>query len=169
MRLGMVGLGKMGANMTRRLMRGGHELVVTDLSADNVKKISGEGAISSASIDDFVSKLARPRVAWMMVPAGDATEQTVQALSQRLEKGDIIIDGGNSYFKDDVRRSQQLKDKGIQYVDVGTSGGVWGLERGYCMMIGGEPGPVSRLDPIFATLAPGLGGLPPTPGREQTR
>jgi len=167
MQLGMVGLGRMGANMTRRLLRGGHQVVVTDLSADNVKKISGEGAISSASIDDFVSKLARPRVAWMMVPAGDATEQTVQALSQRLEKGDIIIDGGNSYFKDDVRRSQQLKDKGIQYVDVGTSGGVWGLERGYCMMIGGPKVAVQQLDPIFKTLAPGRGDIARTPGREK--
>ena len=167
MQLGMVGLGRMGANMTRRLLRGGHQVVVTDLSADNVKKISGEGAISSASIDDFVSKLARPRVAWMMVPAGEATEQTVQALSQRLEKGDIIIDGGNSYFKDDVRRSQQLKDKGIQYVDVGTSGGVWGLERGYCMMIGGPKVAVQQLDPIFKTLAPGRGDIARTPGREK--
>jgi len=167
MQLGMVGLGRMGANMTRRLLGGGHQVVVTDLSADNVKKISGEGAISSASIDDFVSKLARPRVAWMMVPAGDATEQTVQALSQRLEKGDIIIDGGNSYFKDDVRRSQQLKDKGIQYVDVGTSGGVWGLERGYCMMIGGPKVAVQQLDPIFKTLAPGRGDIARTPGREK--
>jgi 6-phosphogluconate dehydrogenase len=167
MQLGMVGLGRMGANMTRRLMRGGHQVVVTDLSADNVKKISSEGAISSASIDDFVGKLARPRVAWMMVPAGEATEQTVQALAQRMEKGDIIIDGGNSYFKDDVRRSQQLKDKGIQYVDVGTSGGVWGLERGYCMMIGGPKVAVQQLDPIFKTLAPGRGDIARTPGREK--
>jgi 6-phosphogluconate dehydrogenase len=167
MQLGMVGLGRMGANMTRRLLRGGHQVVVTDLSADNVKTISGEGAVSSASIDDFVSKLARPRVAWMMVPAGEATEQTVQALSQRLEKGDIIIDGGNSYFKDDVRRSRQLKDKGIQYVDVGTSGGVWGLERGYCMMIGGPKAAVQQLDPIFKTLAPGRGDIARTPGREK--
>ena len=133
MRLGMVGLGKMGANMTRRLMRGGHELIVTDLSADNVKKISGEGAISSASLDDFVAKLGKPRIAWLMVPAGGPTEQTVDALSQRMQAGDILIDGGNSYFKDDVRRSAKLKQKGIHYVDVGTSGGVWGLERGYCM------------------------------------
>jgi 6-phosphogluconate dehydrogenase len=128
MQLGMVGLGKMGANMTRRLMRGGHQVVVSDLSADNVKNIVGEGAVGSASIDDFVSKLNPPRTAWLMVPAGGPTEQTVQALSQRFQKGDIIIDGGNSYFKDDIRRSKQLKDKGIHYVDVGTSGGVWGLE-----------------------------------------
>jgi 6-phosphogluconate dehydrogenase len=163
----MVGLGKMGANMTRRLMRGGHELVVTDLSADNVKKISGEGAISSASLDDFVAKLGKPRIAWLMVPAGGPTEQTVDALSQRMQAGDILIDGGNSYFKDDVRRSAKLKQKGIHYVDVGTSGGVWGLERGYCMMIGGPKDVVQQLDPIFKTLAPGRGDIPRTPGREK--
>jgi 6-phosphogluconate dehydrogenase len=163
----MVGLGKMGANMTRRLMRGGHELVVTDLSADNVKKISGEGAISSASLDDFVAKLGKPRIAWLMVPAGGPTEQTVDALSQRMQAGDILIDGGNSYFKDDVRRSAKLKQKGIHYVDVGTSGGVWGLERGYCMMIGGSKDVVQQLDPIFKTLAPGRGDIPRTPGREK--
>jgi 6-phosphogluconate dehydrogenase len=167
MRLGMVGLGKMGANMTRRLMRGGHELIVTDLSADNVKKISGEGAISSASLDDFVAKLGKPRIAWLMVPAGGPTEQTVDALSQRMQAGDILIDGGNSYFKDDVRRSAKLKQKGIHYVDVGTSGGVWGLERGYCMMIGGPKDVVQQLDPIFKTLAPGRGDIPRTPGREK--
>jgi 6-phosphogluconate dehydrogenase len=167
MRLGMVGLGKMGANMTRRLMRGGHELIVTDLSADNVKKISGEGAISSASLDDFVAKLGKPRIAWLMVPAGGPTEQTVDALSQRMQAGDILIDGGNSYFKDDVRRSAKLKQKGIHYVDVGTSGGVWGLERGYCMMIGGSKDVVQQLDPIFKTLAPGRGDIPRTPGREK--
>ena len=167
MRLGMVGLGKMGANMTRRLMRGGHELVVTDLSADNVKKISGEGAISSASLDDFVAKLGKPRIAWLMVPAGGPTEQTVDALSQRMQAGDILIDGGNSYFKDDVRRSAKLKQKGIHYVDVGTSGGVWGLERGYCMMIGGPKDVMQQLDPIFKTLAPGRGDIPRTPGREK--
>ena len=167
MRLGMVGLGRMGANMTRRLVRGGHEVVVTDLSPDNVKQISGEGAIASASLDDFVSKLATPRVAWLMVPAGGATEQTVQALGQRMKSGDIIIDGGNSYFKDDVRRSKQLSEKGIHYVDVGTSGGVWGLERGYCMMIGGPKEVVQQLDPIFKTLAPGRGNIPRTPGRER--
>ena len=167
MRLGMVGLGKMGANMTRRLMRGGHELVVTDLSADNVKKISGEGAISSASLDDFVAKLGKPRIAWLMVPAGGPTEQTVDALAQRMQAGDILIDGGNSYFKDDVRRSAKLKQKGIHYVDVGTSGGVWGLERGYCMMIGGPKDVVQQLDPIFKTLAPGRGNIDRTPGREK--
>ena len=167
MRLGMVGLGRMGANMTRRLMRGGHEVVVTDLSPDNVKHIAGEGAIASASLDDFVSKLGTPRVAWLMVPAGGPTEQTVQTLGQRMKSGDIIIDGGNSYFKDDVRRSKQLSEKGIHYADVGTSGGVWGLERGYCMMIGGPKEVVQLLDPIFKTLAPGRGSTPRTPGRER--
>src|SRR5207302_10164464 len=129
MRLGMVGLGRMGANMTRRLMRGGHELVVSDLSPDNVKRIAGEGAIASSSLDDFAPKLGKPRIAWLMVPAGDATEKTVQQLAQRLQPGDIIIDGGNSSFKDDVRRPKQLKDNGIHYADVGTGGGVGGLER----------------------------------------
>jgi 6-phosphogluconate dehydrogenase len=166
MRLGMVGLGRMGANMTRRLMRGRHEIVVSDLSADNVKHIAAEGAIASASLDDFVSKLAKPRVAWLMVPAGSPTEQTVQALAQKFQAGDILIDGGNSYFKDDIRRSKQLKEKGIHYVDVGTSGGVWGLDRGYCMMIGGPREAVQQLDPIFKTLAPGRGDIPRTPGRE---
>ena len=167
MRLGMVGLGRMGANMTRRLVRGGHEVVVTDLSPDNVKQIAGEGAVASASLDDFVNKLGTPRVAWLMVPAGGPTEQTVQALAQRMKSGDIIIDGGNSYFKDDVRRSKQLSEKGIHYVDVGTSGGVWGLERGYCMMIGGPKEVVQQLDPIFKTLAPGRGNISRTPGRER--
>jgi 6-phosphogluconate dehydrogenase len=167
MRIGMVGLGKMGANMTLRLMRGGHEVVATDLNADNVKKIASEGAIASSSLDDFVSKLGTPRVAWLMVPAGDPTEKTVQALAQKFQAGDILIDGGNSYFKDDVRRSRQLKDKGIHYVDVGTSGGVWGIDRGYCMMIGGPKDTVQLLDPIFKTLAPGLGDIPRTPGREK--
>jgi 6-phosphogluconate dehydrogenase len=157
----------MGANMTRRLMRGGHEVVVTDLSTDNVKKISSEGAIGSSSLDDFVGKLEKPRVAWLMVPAGGPTEQTVQQIAQRMQAGDIMIDGGNSYFKDDIRRSKQLKDKGIHYVDVGTSGGVWGLERGYCMMIGGPKAVVQQLDPIFKTLAPGRGTIPRTPGREK--
>jgi 6-phosphogluconate dehydrogenase len=167
MRLGMVGLGKMGANMTLRLMRGGHELVVTDHKAENVKHLAGEGAIASASLDDFVSKLSKPRIAWLMVPAGDATEQTVQALASKFEAGDILIDGGNSYFKDDVRRAKQLREKGIHYVDVGTSGGVWGIDRGYCMMIGGPNEAVQKLDPIFKTLAPGRGEIPRTPGREK--
>ncbi len=167
MRLGMVGLGRMGANMTRRLMRGGHEVVVTDLSADNVKNLAGEGAIASSSLDDFVAKLGKPRIAWLMVPAGPATESTVQELAKRMSAGDIMIDGGNSYFKDDVRRSKELKSKGIHYVDVGTSGGVWGIDRGYCMMIGGPKEAFQQLDPIFKTLAPGRGDIPRTPGREK--
>jgi 6-phosphogluconate dehydrogenase len=167
MQLGMVGLGRMGSNMVRRLLRGGHQCVVTDLNQQNVAGLGKEGATESASLDDFVSKLTRPRAAWIMVPAGDPTEQTVNALAQRFEAGDTIIDGGNSYFKDDVRRSQKLKDRGIHYIDVGTSGGIWGLERGYCMMIGGPREAFDRLDPIFRTLAPGLGDIPRTPGREK--
>jgi 6-phosphogluconate dehydrogenase len=167
MQMGMVGLGRMGANMTRRLMRGGHQIVVSDLSPDTVKGLTGEGAVPSNSLQDLVSKLKSPRAVWIMVPAGGPTEQTVQTLAQALEKGDTIIDGGNSYFKDDVRRSKTLQEKGIHYVDVGTSGGVWGLERGYCMMIGGPTEAVQRLDPIFKTLAPGIGDIPRTPGREK--
>jgi len=157
----------MGANMTRRLLRGGHQVVVSDLSAENVKHLAGEGALATSSLADFVSKLQSPRVAWLMVPAGEPTEQTVQALAKRFQKGDIIIDGGNSHFKDDIRRSKQLQPNGILYVDVGTSGGVWGLERGYCMMIGGPKEAFQYLDPIFKTLAPGKGNIPRTPGREK--
>src|SRR4051812_29145235 len=166
MQLGMVGLGRMGANMTRRLMRGGHSLVVSDLSADAVKQLGTEGATGSSSLQDLVAKLTPPRTVWIMVPAGAATEATVQKLAQHLQSGDALIDGGNSYFKDDVRRSKELQGKGIDYIDVGTSGGVWGLERGYCMMIGGPNQAVQRLDPIFRTLAPGRGDIPRTPGRE---
>jgi 6-phosphogluconate dehydrogenase len=167
MQLGMVGLGRMGANMTLRLMRGGHQLVVSDRSQDAVKRVEGEGAGGSASLEDLVGKLKAPRAVWVMVPSGDATEQTVQTLAKLMQGGDTIIDGGNSYFKDDVRRSSQFKAKGVHYVDVGTSGGVWGLERGYCMMIGGADEAVKRLDPIFKTLAPGPGDIPRTPGREK--
>jgi 6-phosphogluconate dehydrogenase len=167
MQLGMVGLGRMGGNMVRRLMRGGHQCVVTDLSPQAVAEFAREGAIGSTSLDDFAAKLTKPRAAWVMVPAGNATEQTVNALAQRFESGDTIIDGGNSYYKDDVRRSQKLKDRGIHYLDVGTSGGVWGIERGYCMMIGGPKEAFDRLDPIFRTLAPGPGDIPRTPGREK--
>jgi len=167
MQLGMVGLGRMGGNMVRRLMRGGHECVVSDLNPQNVQELGKEGATGSASLDDFVAKLKKPRAAWVMVPAGNPTEQTVMTLGQKFEAGDIIIDGGNSYFKDDVRRSQKLKDRGIHYIDVGTSGGVWGLERGYCMMLGGPKEAVEHLDPIFRTLAPGIGDIPRTPGREK--
>ena len=166
MQLGMVGLGRMGANMTRRLMRGGHSLVVSDLSNDAVKQLAGEGATASSSLDDFVSRLKTPRAAWIMVPAGDPTDKTVTALADRMQAGDAIIDGGNSYYKDDVRRSKALKAKGIHYVDVGTSGGIWGIDRGYCMMIGGPDEAVKRLDPIFKTLAPGRGDIPRTAGRE---
>ena len=166
MRIGMVGLGRMGSNMARRLMRGGHEVVVTDLSADAVKGMASEGAVPSSSLDDFCSKLDSPRIAWLMVPAGGPTESSAHAVAKNMKAGDILIDGGNSYFKDDIRRSKMFRDKGIHYVDVGTSGGVWGLERGYCMMIGGPKDVVAQLDPIFKTLAPGRGTVPRTPGRE---
>jgi 6-phosphogluconate dehydrogenase len=167
MQLGMVGLGRMGGNMVRRLMRGGHQCVVSDLSTQTVADFAKEGATGSKSLDDFASKLTKPRAAWVMVPAGDPTEKTVTTLAEKFEAGDTIIDGGNSYFKDDVRRAHKLKDRGIHYMDVGTSGGVWGLDRGYCMMIGGPKEAFDRLDPIFRTLAPGIGDIPRTPGREK--
>ena len=167
MQLGMIGLGRMGANMVRRLMRGGHECVVWDVNPDNVKQLADEGATGAQSLDDFISKLSQPRAVWIMVPAGNATEKTVTDLAARMTGEDIIIDGGNSYFKDDARRARALHDKGINYVDVGTSGGVWGLERGYCMMIGGPEETVRHLDPIFKTLAPGRGDILRTPGREK--
>ncbi len=151
--------------MVRRLIKGGHQCVVYDLNPDNVKGLVGEGAAGATSLDDFVGKLTRPRTAWVMVPAGDPTEHTVMELASRMASGDIIIDGGNSYFKDDVRRAKALKEKGIRYLDVGTSGGVWGVERGYCMMLGGDEQAVRHLDPIFKTLAPGRGDIPRTPGR----
>jgi 6-phosphogluconate dehydrogenase len=166
MQLGMVGLGRMGANMVRRLLGGGHACVVFDRNPDAAKALEHEGAIAASSLDEFVSRLERPRIAWMMVPAGELTEQTVTALAERMQADDIIIDGGNTYFKDDVRRAQALQAHAIHYVDVGTSGGVWGLERGYCLMIGGEAEVVRYLEPIFKTLAPGRGDLPCTPGRE---
>ncbi len=166
MQLGMVGLGRMGANMVRRLMRGGHNCVAFDLNPANVDQLASEGATGAKTLDAFVQALEKPRAAWVMVPAGDPTEQTVMALVDRMEAGDILIDGGNSYFKDDVRRAAMIKPKGIHYVDVGTSGGIWGLERGYCMMLGGEPDIVQHLDPIFKTLAPGIGDVPRTPGRD---
>jgi 6-phosphogluconate dehydrogenase len=167
MQLGMIGLGIMGANIVRRIMRDGHTCVVSDLNADNVKRLTSEGATGTTSLDDFVEKLSKPRVAWVMVPASEPTEQTVMTLAEKMDPGDIIIDGGNSYFKDDVRRAQALQEKGIQYVDVGTSGGIWGAERGYCLMIGGPEQVVQHLAPIFQTLAPGRGDIPRTPGREQ--
>ncbi len=167
MQLGMIGLGRMGANMVRRLRRDGHECVVFDLNKDNVAKLADEGATAAATLDEFVDKLNPPRAAWVMVPSGHATEATVDELAKRLKPGDTVIDGGNSYFKDDVRRAKALEPSGIQYVDVGTSGGVWGLERGYCLMIGGPDEAVKRLDPIFKTLAPGRGEIDRTPGRDQ--
>jgi 6-phosphogluconate dehydrogenase len=165
MQLGMIGLGRMGANMVRRLMKGGHQCVVSDLSADAVANLAKEGATGSSSLEDLVSKLSKPAAIWIMVPAGAPTENTVIALSKLLAPGDAIIDGGNSYYKDDVRRAAMLKEKGIHYFDVGTSGGVWGVERGYCMMIGGTKESYDRLDPIFSTLAPGMGDTGRTPGR----
>jgi 6-phosphogluconate dehydrogenase len=167
MQLGMIGLGRMGANMARRLMRNGHQCVVYDRSADAVKQLAGEGAKGASSLADLVAGLAKPRAVWVMVPSGAATESTVEELAGKLEAGDTIIDGGNSFFKDDIRRSKALAAKKIHYVDAGTSGGVYGLERGYCMMIGGDKDVVSRLDPIFKTLAPGRGSVERTPGRER--
>jgi len=167
MQLGMIGLGRMGGNMVRRLTKGGHQCVVFDRSADAVKQLAGEGATGASSLEDFVKKLSAPRAIWVMVPAGGPTEETVNALAALVEKGDTIIDGGNSYFKDDVRRAKALAAKGIHYVDVGTSGGIWGVERGYCLMVGGPKEAVARLDPIFKTLAPGVGDIPKTPGREK--
>ncbi|MHB8540739.1 MAG: phosphogluconate dehydrogenase (NAD(+)-dependent, decarboxylating) [Candidatus Acidiferrales bacterium] len=168
MQIGMIGLGRMGANMVRRLMKGGHQCVVFDVSPDNVKNLAGEGATGAASLDEFVKKLSMPRAIWMMVPAG-VVDGTVHDLSSRLGRGDILIDGGNSYYIDDIRRAKELESKGVRYVDVGTSGGVWGLERGYCMMIGGPDDVVKHLDPIFKTLAPGRGNLSRTPGRENDK
>ncbi|MCC7241502.1 MAG: decarboxylating 6-phosphogluconate dehydrogenase [Acidobacteria bacterium] len=159
MQLGMIGLGRMGGNMVRRLMQGGHALVVHDLNAGAVTALVGEGATGVASLDDFVHALARPRIAWIMVPAGEATDAMVGALADRFEADDVIVDGGNSHYKDDVRRAGHLAQRGIHYVDVGTSGGVWGLARGYSLMIGGSAGIVGRLDPIFRTLAPGDDGV----------
>jgi len=161
----MIGLGRMGGNMVRRLLRGGHRCVVHDRAPESVSALVGEGAIGAASYEELVAKLEPPRAVWIMVPAGEATEQTVQALAQRLAPGDTIIDGGNSYFKDDVRRAGELRGRGIHYLDVGTSGGVWGIDRGYCLMIGGPTAVVSRLEPIFRTLAPGRGTTPAAAGR----
>ena len=167
MQLGMIGLGRMGANMVRRLMSGGHECVVYDLNPENVARLAEEGATAASTLDAFAEALRPPRAAWVMVPSGAATEATVNELAKRFNTGDTIIDGGNSYFKDDVRRAGALAPRGIHYVDVGTSGGVWGLERGYCLMIGGPDEAVARLNPVLKTLAPGRGeAIPRTPGRE---
>ncbi|MGA6826143.1 phosphogluconate dehydrogenase (NAD(+)-dependent, decarboxylating) [Nitrospira sp. NS4] len=166
MQLGMIGLGRMGGNMARRLMRGGHHCVVFDMNPENVHRLTADGAVGSSSVDDLISRLTTPRIVWVMVPAGDATEATVESLAERLSPEDIVIDGGNSYFKDDVRRAKALRARGIHYVDVGTSGGTWGLDRGYCLMIGGSEPVVNHLDPILRTLAPGRGDVARTTGRE---
>ncbi len=166
MQVGMIGLGRMGANMVRRLMRGGHECVVHDVSADAVAAIGREGAIGARSLDDFVARLKTPRVVWLMVPAA-VVDATLDDVAPRLAAGDVVVDGGNSYYRDDVDRAKRLAPRGLHYVDCGTSGGVFGLERGYCLMIGGETDIVRRLDSLFATLAPGVGSIPRTPGRER--
>jgi 6-phosphogluconate dehydrogenase len=166
MQLGMIGLGRMGANMVRRLLKGGHQCVVFDRSPQAVTELAREHAVGTSSLADLVKNLEKPRAVWLMVPAA-AVDQTIADLLPALDPDDILIDGGNSYYVDDIRRAKELAPKQVHYVDVGTSGGVWGLERGYCMMIGGEQAVVEHLDPIFATLAPGLGSTPRTPGREE--
>ena len=166
MQLGMIGLGRMGANMARRLMRDGHECVVYDNNAASVKQLTGEGATGASSLDDFVKKLSAPRAVWLMIPAA-VVDATLADLAPRLQKGDIVVDGGNSHYVDDIRRSKELAPRGLHYLDVGTSGGVWGLERGYSLMIGGDADAVTHLDPIFKTLSPGRGNLSRTPGREK--
>jgi 6-phosphogluconate dehydrogenase len=167
MELGMIGLGRMGASMVRRLIRAGHRCVAYDIHAEAVQAITQEGAIGATSLEDFVQKLGKPRSIWLMVPAA-VVDPTLDKLVPLLDRNDVIIDGGNSYYHDDIRRSETLSQKGIHYVDVGTSGGVWGAERGYCLMIGGEENVVQRLDPIFAALAPSINAAPRTPGREKT-
>ena len=167
MQIGIVGLGRMGANMARRLMRGGHECVVFDLNPAAAKALSREGAAAAASLEELCGKLAKPRAVWVMVPSGEATEKTILELAKRLEAGDAVIDGGNSHYKDDARRAKLLKRAGIHFLDAGTSGGVWGLERGYCLMVGGEEAVFKRLEPAFKTLAPGRGSVSRTAGRDQ--
>jgi 6-phosphogluconate dehydrogenase len=164
--LGIVGLGRMGANIARRLMNDGHRAVVYDVNTDPIEELAGEGADGASSLEELASKLTAPRAVWVMVPAGEITEKTVADVAQHLEKGDAVIDGGNSYYRDDIRRSAELADRGIDYIDCGTSGGVFGLERGYCMMIGGPDAAVERHDPIFSTLAPGVESAERTPGRK---
>jgi 6-phosphogluconate dehydrogenase len=169
MQLGMVGLGRMGGNMSERCMRGGHEMVVYDRNAQTIASYVTKGAVGATSVADLVSKLRSPKAVWLMLPAGAVTEAGVTELSGLLQSGDIVIDGGNSMFKDDVRRAKALRAKGIHYVDVGTSGGIWGIDRGYCMMIGGSDEAIAHLTPIFQTLAPGRGNIERTPGRERVR
>jgi len=166
MQLGMIGLGRMGGNIVRRLMRNGHTTVVYDKDSKAVAGLAAEGALGTATLEEFVAKLTKPRTAWVMLPAGHITETTIEALAKLMQPGDVIIDGGNTFWQDDVRRGKALKERGLSYLDVGTSGGIWGIERGYCMMIGGDKAVVDRLDPIFATLAPGKGDIPLTPGRD---
>src|SRR5437879_9151932 len=166
MQLGMIGLGRMGGNIVRRLMKHGHSTVVYDKDPKAVAALAAEGAVGAGTLEDFVDKLERPRAAWVMLPAGKITEATIDTLSKLMQAGDVIIDGGNTFWQDDVRRGEALRERGIHYVDVGTSGGVWGIERGYCMMIGGDKAVVDRLDPIFAALAPGIGDIPRTPHRQ---
>jgi 6-phosphogluconate dehydrogenase len=170
MQIGLVGLGRMGANMVRRLEKGGHQCTVFDLNAENVKKLVEEGAAKSgaSSLEDLVKQLPKPRVVWVMVPAGKPTESTIQILANCMESGDVIIDGGNSFYKDDIRRAAELKKNGIGYVDAGTSGGVWGVERGYCLMVGAEEDVFAKIEPIIKTLAPGLGNIDRTPGYDKT-
>ena len=165
MRIAVIGLGRMGANISRRLMRGGHQVVAFDRNQDAVRDLEGEGATSAASLADAVAELEAPRIFWVMLPAGGPTEDTITALRAVAQPGDIVIDGGNTFYKDDIRRYRECAEHGIHYVDVGTSGGVWGLERGYCLMIGGDKPVVDMLDPIFDTLAPGYGTISRTPGR----
>jgi 6-phosphogluconate dehydrogenase len=166
MQLGMVGLGRMGANIVRRLLRDGHRCVGYDVSSDAVRALAGDGAVGASSIADFVAKLEQPRAAWVMVPAGEITDRTIAELAEAMEPGDIIIDGGNTHYHDDIRHAEELRERGIHHVDCGTSGGVWGLERGYCLMIGGEREVVARLEPLFASIAPGVEAAPRTPGRD---
>ena len=165
MQLGMVGLGRMGANLVRRLMRDGHACVVFDTDPAAVKALEAEGATGASSIEEFVGKLTEPRTAWVMVPAGEITGKTIESIASHMAEGDTIIDGGNSYYRDDIRRAAALREQGVNFVDVGTSGGVWGLDRGYCLMIGGDEAVVDRLEPIFLTIAPGVDSAPRTPGR----
>jgi 6-phosphogluconate dehydrogenase len=167
MDIGIIGLGRMGGNIAKRLMRGGHKCVVLDRNQDAVKDVEGAGAMAAKDSADMLKKLSSPRAVWLMLPAGAITEKVLAEVAALMREGDILIDGGNSFYKDDIRRARTLREKGIRYVDAGTSGGVWGLERGYCLMIGGDPETVTHLDPIFSCLAPGLGKIEPTPGRER--
>ncbi|WP_375393961.1 phosphogluconate dehydrogenase (NAD(+)-dependent, decarboxylating) [uncultured Sphingomonas sp.] len=168
MKIGLIGLGRMGGNIARRLMRGGHEVVAYDHDAAAAQKLATDGAVAADSLDDMRAKLDTPAIWWVMLPAGDPTEQTIATIATKAVAGEIIIDGGNTFYKDDIRRAKTLAEKGIKYVDVGTSGGVWGLERGFCMMIGGDDDTFATLDPMFETLAPGLGTIERTPGRDES-